>query len=203
MSPSLLLVMTASTSLYRCVLLPSTAALHFTKVHRFRPSIRLFSSSTQNDASSHQVANENDDVEQKMGDHHQNGSSRIVNGDGIDSQIAASALQRYQSLLSSVGLEDKLHFLHELPPQRKVTSTDVFCNREINMNGVRAIGFDMDYTLARYKQPAFDKLAFDGAKEKLVNKLGYPKEVLDFNYDHKVSCRLVKKESMIKILVMN
>jgi hypothetical protein len=43
-----------------------------------------------------------------------------------------------------------------------------------------------DYTLAQYKQPAFDKLAFDGAKEKLVNKLGYPKEVLDFEYDHKV-----------------
>jgi HAD superfamily 5'-nucleotidase-like hydrolase len=42
----------------------------------------------------------------------------------------------------------------------------------------------MDYTLAQYQQPAFDKLAFDGAKEKLVHALGYPKEVLDFEYDH-------------------
>ena len=44
----------------------------------------------------------------------------------------------------------------------------------------------MDYTLAQYKQPAFDKLAFDGAKEKLVKKLGYPEAVLDFEYDHEV-----------------
>jgi hypothetical protein len=44
-----------------------------------------------------------------------------------------------------------------------------------------------DYTLAQYRQPAFDKLAFDGAKEKLVYKLGYPEEVLEFEYDHEVS----------------
>jgi hypothetical protein len=41
--------------------------------------------------------------------------------------------------------------------------------------------------LAQYRQPAFDKLAFDGAKEKLVYKLGYPEEVLEFEYDHEVS----------------
>lgn len=47
----------------------------------------------------------------------------------------------------------------------------------------------MDYTLAQYHQPAFDKLAFDGAKEKLVHSLGYPKEVLDFEYDHNLWVR--------------
>jgi 5' nucleotidase family len=41
----------------------------------------------------------------------------------------------------------------------------------------------MDYTLAQYQQPAFDQLAFDGAKRKLLNK-GYPELVLDFRYDH-------------------
>lgn len=46
---------------------------------------------------------------------------------------------------------------------------------------------DMDYTIAQYKQPAFDKLAFDGAKEKLVKKLGYPEKLLDVEYDHTVS----------------
>lgn len=44
----------------------------------------------------------------------------------------------------------------------------------------------MDFTLAQYQQPAFNQLAFDGAKEKLVEKLGYPEEVLDFEYDHEV-----------------
>ena len=38
----------------------------------------------------------------------------------------------------------------------------------------------------QYQQPAFDELAFNGAKEKLVKNLGYPEEVLDFEYDHKV-----------------
>ena len=52
------------------------------------------------------------------------------------------------------------------------------------MEGLRAIGFDMDYTLAQYQQPAFDRLAFDGAKRKLVYSMGYPEAVLDFEYDH-------------------
>jgi hypothetical protein len=44
----------------------------------------------------------------------------------------------------------------------------------------------MDYTLSQYKQSAFDKLAFGGAKDKLVTILGYPKELLDAEYDHTV-----------------
>ena len=40
----------------------------------------------------------------------------------------------------------------------------------------------MDYTLAQYFT-AFDQLAFDGPKEKLVHDLGSPMEVHGFNYD--------------------
>ncbi|GMI19100.1 hypothetical protein TeGR_g12005, partial [Tetraparma gracilis] len=40
----------------------------------------------------------------------------------------------------------------------------------------------MDYTLAAYL-PAFDLLAFDGAREKLVRTMGYPRKVLEFGYD--------------------
>lgn len=47
---------------------------------------------------------------------------------------------------------------------------------------IKAVGFDMDYTLAQYFT-AFDQLAFDGAKEKLVRDLGYPDAVDGFNYD--------------------
>jgi hypothetical protein len=54
------------------------------------------------------------------------------------------------------------------------------------MSHIKAIGFDMDYMLAQYQQPAFDQLAFDGANEKLVYMLGFPKEVLDFQYDQEV-----------------
>ena len=99
---------------------------------------------------------------------------------------------RFDALLQSVGL-DLSSTIGDLPTTRRIhndkhrnSHNDVFCNRELNMGNVRAVGFDMDYTIAQYKQPAFDKLAFDGAKEKLVN-MGYPKELLDVEYDHTVS----------------
>ena len=79
---------------------------------------------------------------------------------------------RWEGLLASTGLEGRLRHVVDLPDERKVSTFDIFCNRELKMENLAAIGFDMDYTLARYQQPAFDKLAFDGAKEKLVRKLG-------------------------------
>lgn len=97
-----------------------------------------------------------------------------------------SSRGRYDDLIAEVGLENKLKQVGNLPQKRKVSCYDVFCNRELKQGKLAAVGFDMDYTLAQYKQPAFDKLAFDGAKQKLVYKLGYPKEVLDFEYDHEV-----------------
>jgi len=56
----------------------------------------------------------------------------------------------------------------------------VFCNRELNMENIEAVGFDMDYTLAQYTV-AFDMLAFNGAKAKLV-AMGYA-EAGDFAFD--------------------
>jgi 5' nucleotidase family len=90
--------------------------------------------------------------------------------------------QRYDELLDSVGLGD-LKFAGQLPVKRTVSPNDIFCNRELKLANIRAVGFDMDYTLAQYQQPAFDKLSFDGAKQKLVQNLGYPEPVLDFVYD--------------------
>jgi hypothetical protein len=92
---------------------------------------------------------------------------------------------RYDAVLEQVGLSD-LKQVSRLPEKRQLSTNDVFCNRELRFGGIRAIGFDMDYTLAQYQQPAFDKLAFDGAKEKLAKALGYPEEVLNFEYDHTV-----------------
>ena len=72
-------------------------------------------------------------------------------------------------------------------PQRIVGGSDLFCTRELNMEVMEAIGFDMDFTLAQYT-PDFDLLAYNGAKEKLVTLFGYPKEVLDFEYNQNL-CR--------------
>lgn len=122
-----------------------------------------------------------EDAEQRLGDKFENGASNSVDGGEF---AVGDGPDRWDGLLASTGLEGKLKHVTDLPDERKVSTFDVFCNRELKMENLKAIGFDMDYTLARYQQPAFDKLAFDGAKEKLVAKLGYPKEVLDFEYDH-------------------
>ncbi|CAB9531502.1 Cytosolic purine 5'-nucleotidase [Seminavis robusta] len=101
------------------------------------------------------------------------------------SSSSSGVKSRFSDLLSAVGLDQgQLRHVPDLPALRQVTPNDVFCNRELKMSGIQAIGFDMDYTLAQYQQPAFDQLAFDGAKQKLVEKLGYPEEVLDFEYNH-------------------
>ena len=68
-------------------------------------------------------------------------------------------------------------------PKLTLTSLQrqIFCNVELNGANLEAVGFDMDFTLAQYNE-AFDLLAFDGAKRKLVEVMGYPKEVLDIPY---------------------
>lgn len=117
-------------------------------------------------------------------------ATRVVNGDvphtiyddAINGYNQASASERYASTLEQFSLT--LPTVSNLPSSRPISPNDVFCNRELKLDTLKAVGFDMDYTLAQYQQPAFDKLAFDGAKEKLVHSLGYPEEVLNFEYDH-------------------
>lgn len=57
----------------------------------------------------------------------------------------------------------------------------IFCNVELNGSNLEAVGFDMDFTLAQYNE-AFDLLAFEGAKRKLIDVLHYPKEIMDVPY---------------------
>jgi len=50
------------------------------------------------------------------------------------------------------------------------------------MTKIKAIGFDMDYTLAVYKSPQYEELALRLIAEELV-KSGYPEEILNYQYD--------------------
>lgn len=59
----------------------------------------------------------------------------------------------------------------------------VFCNRSLNMRSIKAVGFDMDYTLALYKPETFEKLAYDETLKKLI-EIGYPKEIENWEFDH-------------------
>jgi len=111
-------------------------------------------------------------------------SSAITSVDGQRCAESEPGNGRFDQVLFDTGLGGQISSLADLPDTRPVRCDDVFCNRELNLGAVRAIGFDMDYTLAQYHQPLFDKLAFDGAKEKLVYNFGYPKQLLDVEYDH-------------------
>lgn len=123
-------------------------------------------------------------AEQRRFASRRNSQSYEVEGDTVEGEIVSS-YNRHHAALEDVGLDPEL-FPHaaNLPSKRETSANDIFCNRELKMSGIKACGFDMDYTLAAYKQPAFDKLAFDGAKRKLVENFGYPEEVLGFEYDH-------------------
>ncbi len=59
----------------------------------------------------------------------------------------------------------------------------IYVNRNLRMKSIGAIGFDLDHTLAHYRVREVDELAFRITKEKLVQKLGYPEEVLALAYD--------------------
>lgn len=47
---------------------------------------------------------------------------------------------RFGNLLDSVGLSGKLKHAQDLDSIRTITPNDVFCNRELKMSGIRAIG---------------------------------------------------------------
>jgi 5'-nucleotidase len=56
----------------------------------------------------------------------------------------------------------------------------VFCNRTLNMRSVRAIGFDMDYTLVHYDERAWEQEAYKHVRDKLL-ALGLPVSELRFD----------------------
>ena len=56
----------------------------------------------------------------------------------------------------------------------------LFCNRTLNLRGIRAIGYDMDYTLIHYHMREWEQRAYSFIKEGLLAK-GWPVEDLSFD----------------------
>lgn len=65
-----------------------------------------------------------------------------------------------------------------LPPEHKL-----FALRTLPLGEIRAIGFDMDHTLARYRAPEIDELAFKKAVRLLARDRGYSPWLLEIGYD--------------------
>jgi 5'-nucleotidase len=56
----------------------------------------------------------------------------------------------------------------------------IFCNRTLNLRTIRAIGYDMDYTLIHYNMGAWEQHAYNFIKEKLEAS-GWPVTQLTFD----------------------
>lgn len=78
---------------------------------------------------------------------------------------------------TSTPANDAYALAHLPPPELRI-----FVNRNLRMDTVGAIGFDMDYTLARYHRERLERLAHRLTIEKLV-KRGYPEDILKLQYD--------------------
>ena len=59
-------------------------------------------------------------------------------------------------------------------------SRGVFCNRTLNFRSLRAIGYDMDYTLVDYRVDEFERQVFEFARERFLDQ-GWPVEALVFD----------------------
>ena len=65
-----------------------------------------------------------------------------------------------------------------LDPTRRI-----FVNRNLRFDQITHVGFDMDYTLARYEKEAIEELSFSMTADRLVEKHGYPEEIRAIPYD--------------------
>ena len=56
----------------------------------------------------------------------------------------------------------------------------IYCNRTLNLRAIRAIGYDMDYTLVHYHIEEWERAAYQHVKDKLLS-LGWPIGSLEFD----------------------
>ena len=48
------------------------------------------------------------------------------------------------------------------------TERGVFCNRTLNLRSIRAIGYDMDYTLVHYHVAEWERRAYEHVRKKFL-----------------------------------
>ena len=65
--------------------------------------------------------------------------------------------------------------LLEIPPERRI-----YANRTLNLRSIRAIGYDMDYTLIHYRVEEWERGAYEQARSSLAER-GWPVAELSFD----------------------
>jgi HAD superfamily 5'-nucleotidase-like hydrolase len=56
----------------------------------------------------------------------------------------------------------------------------IFCNRTLNLRSIKAIGYDMDYTLVHYHSAVWERAAYEHCKQVFLDK-GWPINELQFD----------------------
>lgn len=67
-------------------------------------------------------------------------------------------------------------------PDLPKSTRGIFCNRTLNMRRIKAIGYDMDYTIIHYRMEVWEERAYAMLKERLAAH-GWPVEDLRFDPD--------------------
>lgn len=62
----------------------------------------------------------------------------------------------------------------------------VFCNRTLNLRAIKAVGYDMDYTLVDYHVEAWEQAAYERVRDRFVHR-GWP--VAHLRFDHEMVIR--------------
>jgi HAD superfamily 5'-nucleotidase-like hydrolase len=82
-----------------------------------------------------------------------------------------------------------LEALGRANPIEPTRTRRVFVNRNLNLDKIEVIGFDMDYTLALYNQPRIEALSVECTLTKMVQSRGYPRALLSLSYDPRFAIR--------------
>jgi HAD superfamily 5'-nucleotidase-like hydrolase len=84
-----------------------------------------------------------------------------------------------------------------LPKIKEIGFTmGIFVNRTLNLKKIKAIGFDMDYTIVRYNTVEFEKFTHQETLKKLVSEKNYPEEILklEFEFDRVIQGLVIDKK---------
>src|SRR5689334_10352762 len=77
-----------------------------------------------------------------------------------------------------LALLEHPHGGREVPQARQI-----FVNRNLRMDKIDIVGFDMDYTLAVYHLRRIESLSFDMTLRRMVEHHGYPESLRGIEYD--------------------
>lgn len=102
-------------------------------------------------------------------------------------QLRSSPEPRHSQLIHNAELAldpEVRRLLAERQDSQIPRSRRIYVNRNLRMDHVGLIGFDMDYTLAIYHMRRIEQLSFDMTLALLVRSFGYPDHLSGIVYDH-------------------